>query len=281
MVELTGDFSLALPVMLAVAIASSVSRVATYGTIYTEKLLRRGTDIDRATPLGGFRDLNVADAMHPFRSPLPVAPEPRRSAPGLPAEPATIPQFEDVQALFANESLAQALRQLLLYGRDGLPVMSTDGQQLVGWLTNQNVLEYLGRQIDTAQAETLQAELVADGAAQTNTGPVPGEPRTMLRGYKVAEITLPNDSSFVGQTLQDITWPEGAIPVSVLRDGRLRSPNASLGLNRGDQVNLLVALPADPKGQSSSSPDETVAPRMNPPGDHASPTTYPAPSTEV
>ena len=50
-VEMTGDFSLTLPVMLAVAIAATyVSRTLSYGTIYTTKLLRRGTDIDRATP---------------------------------------------------------------------------------------------------------------------------------------------------------------------------------------------------------------------------------------
>ena len=46
-VEMTGDFALTLPVMLAVAIATAVSRALSYGTIYTTKLLRRGTDIDR------------------------------------------------------------------------------------------------------------------------------------------------------------------------------------------------------------------------------------------
>jgi hypothetical protein len=45
--EMSGDFSLTLPVMLAVAIASTVSRALSYGTIYTTKLLRRGIDIDR------------------------------------------------------------------------------------------------------------------------------------------------------------------------------------------------------------------------------------------
>jgi CIC family chloride channel protein len=48
--EMTGDFSLALPVMLAVAIATAVSRALSYGTIYTTKLLRRGLDIDQAAP---------------------------------------------------------------------------------------------------------------------------------------------------------------------------------------------------------------------------------------
>ena len=39
-VEMTGDFTLTLPVMLAVAIASTISRSLSYGTIYTTKLLR-------------------------------------------------------------------------------------------------------------------------------------------------------------------------------------------------------------------------------------------------
>jgi chloride channel protein, CIC family len=49
-VEMTGNFTLILPVMLAVGVASSVSKRLTYGTIYTTKLLRRGTDIERTRP---------------------------------------------------------------------------------------------------------------------------------------------------------------------------------------------------------------------------------------
>ena len=62
-VEMTGDFALTLPVMLAVAIATAVSRALSYGTIYTTKLLRRGIDIDRTTPWRALQDLKVADAM--------------------------------------------------------------------------------------------------------------------------------------------------------------------------------------------------------------------------
>jgi chloride channel protein, CIC family len=73
-VEMTGDFALTLPVMLAVAIAAAVSRSLSYGTIYTTKLLRRGTDIDRTTLWRALADLKIADAMRPFRPPLPVPP---------------------------------------------------------------------------------------------------------------------------------------------------------------------------------------------------------------
>jgi CIC family chloride channel protein len=67
--EMTGDFSLALPVILAVAIATAVSRGLSHGTIYTTKLLRRGIDIDRPTPPRVFDAVTVADAI-PRLAPL-------------------------------------------------------------------------------------------------------------------------------------------------------------------------------------------------------------------
>jgi chloride channel protein, CIC family len=73
-VEMSGDFSLTLPVMLAVAIASTMSRALSYGTIYTTKLLRRGTDIDRAAPWRAVADLKITDVMRPFQPALPVPP---------------------------------------------------------------------------------------------------------------------------------------------------------------------------------------------------------------
>ena len=63
--------------------------------------------------------------------------------------------------LFASESLTQALRQLELYGRDGLPVISADGQHLQGWITTQNVLQAVARHIRTAAAGTAQPQPAA------------------------------------------------------------------------------------------------------------------------
>ena len=45
-VEMTGQFSLILPMMLAVVIATGASRFLTRATIYTEKLRRRGDVLD-------------------------------------------------------------------------------------------------------------------------------------------------------------------------------------------------------------------------------------------
>lgn len=58
-VEMTGDVSLLVPVMLTVGISAVVSRATGYGTIYTTKLLRRGQDVESiggGAALGGTRD---------------------------------------------------------------------------------------------------------------------------------------------------------------------------------------------------------------------------------
>jgi CIC family chloride channel protein len=46
--ELTGEFHIALPLMVAVAVATAVSRAVSRDTIYTLKLRRRGIEIDQA-----------------------------------------------------------------------------------------------------------------------------------------------------------------------------------------------------------------------------------------
>jgi CIC family chloride channel protein len=247
-VEMTGDYTLTLPVMLAVAIATAVSRALSYGTIYTTKLLRRGTDIDRPTPAHAFEDLTVADAMHPLPAPLAVAPaqvgqgdEPVAVAAVLPG---AVTYQREPQALFATESLAQALRQLVIYGRDGLPVLSPDGQHVQGWITNPGVLQAVASQIDASRAQATQGQLAADWALPDPATSL-REPPTPLPGYQVVEVTIRNNSP-VSSTLGAITWPPGWTPVSVLHDRRLGSPDPSLTINSGDRINLLVPEPRQP-----------------------------------
>ena len=48
MFELTGEYTIILPLMLAIVLAAGVSHLVSADTVYTRKLLRRGIDIDRA-----------------------------------------------------------------------------------------------------------------------------------------------------------------------------------------------------------------------------------------
>ena len=242
-VEMTGDFTLTLPVMLAVAIATATSRALSYGTIYTTKLLRRGTDIDHPRSADPFEDLTAADAMRPFAAPLTIAAgppgPPGRPGPARAPLPGPVTQQRNPQVLFAGESLAQALRQLELYGRDGLPVLAADGQHLQGWITSQNVLQAVARRMRTARAATAQAQRAA-GPALPGPRAAAREAPTPLRGYQILEITIPAGSPAVGRALGDITWPHEWIPVTVMDNRALRDPDPGITLTPGDRVNLLA-----------------------------------------
>jgi chloride channel protein, CIC family len=245
-VEMTGDFSLTLPVMLAVAIASTVSRAVSYGTIYTTKLLRRGTDIDRATPWRALADLKVGDAMHPLGAPIPADSDGSSATDGLPdlaAVAGPVARYLDPQALFAGESLGQALRQLEVYGRDGLPVISGDGQHIEGWVTSASVLQALARQLSAARAETARAQVAADWGHEDLESAL-REPPARLPGYRVAEVVLDNASPAAGRRVADIAWPAGLTPVTVLRGGRLRTADPGIVLHAGDRVSLLAPAPS-------------------------------------
>jgi CIC family chloride channel protein len=251
-VEMTGDFALTLPVMLAVAVAATVSRAASYGTIYTTKLLRRGTDIDRTTPWRALSDLKVADAMRPFRPSLPVPPETNGSAtPDWSALAGPVAYQGDPQALSATESLAQALRQLEVYGHDGLPVLSADGRQVQGWITAPGVLRAIARQLTARQAEAAQAQATADGE-HADPDSLQQHPQAPLPGYRLIEIALTSGSPGTGRKLKDVTWPRQTIPLSVLRGRRPRPPHPELVLAPGDRVSLLTSAP-------DSSPERSAA----------------------
>ena len=199
-VEMTGDYTLTLPVLLAVAIATATSRALSYGTIYTTKLLRRGIDIDHTPSADPFEDLTAADAMRPFPAPLPAGTGPSGlpDGPGRASLPGPVTHQHHPQVLFATESLTQALRQLELYGRDGLPVIADDGQHLQGWITTQNVLQAVARHIRAAQAGTTQPQPAA-GPAPHGPHDDPGQAPTPLGGYQVLEITIAAGSPAAGQ----------------------------------------------------------------------------------
>ena len=248
-VELTGDFTLTLPVMLAVAIASAVSRMLSYGTIYTTKLLRRGIDVNRAAPWRAFGDLKVSEAMQKLGTPLPVPDGQPGAGGGKSPGPAPLPGLvtgeRDPQVLFSNESVAQALRQLEVYGHDGLPVLSPDGAQVQGWVTNASVLRSIARRITVSGQQAPEGQLAAEWALADPESAL-RQPPTPLPGYQVLEVTIPDGSPAAGQPFGTVTWPPGWTPVSALHHRQLGTPDPGLVLSPGDRINLLVPSPPPP-----------------------------------
>jgi chloride channel protein, CIC family len=246
--EMTGDYALTLPVMLAVAIAAAVSRGLSYGTIYTTKLLRRGADVERAAPWRAFGDLKTADAMRPF--PVPHVERAHQDDPGNSAGngtghlPAPVTCQCDSHVVYAGESLAQTLRRLQAHGRDGLPVLSDDGLQVRGWITAASVLRAVAVETGAAtQPGPAPARGRERAVTQVPAGqPDPARPAAPQPGYQVIEVTVGADSPAVGQPLGSVCWPGGSFPVSVLREHSLHEPDPRLIVAPGDQVSLVAPV---------------------------------------
>ena len=171
--ELTGDYGIVLPLMLAIVLATAVSkRLAPY-TIYTLKLLRRGIELDRPRVVNMMRTIQVSAAMGPLPASL------HRDAPltavlerlaehqdeailvvddlgGLLGvitatdieQRALTRESRDMSAghlahdtveLRADDPLDDAIHALSRSDDPGLPVLAAGGER-VGWLTHRNIL---------------------------------------------------------------------------------------------------------------------------------------------
>jgi CIC family chloride channel protein len=255
-VEMTGNFTLTLPVMLACGIAAALSKQLSYGSVYTTKLLRRGIDIDRPKATIGLRNLTVADAMQPLLS---------SDGPGQTLDPSTsngssrssptapwqqlVGHVADVrapQALFADETLEQALRQLALYGHAGLPVISHDGDRVLGWITRKNVLAAMARLLASTDRESEQAAEAAE-LSRRDPDPRVHVPTTPLSGYSLLELAIGPSSPALGHRLGQIHWPMGSLVVAVTEQREIVPPRKDVELRVGDRVIILAPNGAQTK----------------------------------
>ncbi|HUN77429.1 MAG TPA: chloride channel protein [Solirubrobacteraceae bacterium] len=275
-VEMTGNFGITVAIMLASGIAAALSKHLSYGSIYTTKLLRRGIDIERPRATGALEKLTVADVMQPFPDggagvalvdgaaglapgdglaggapawsslPAPPVSAPASQEPAAPAPPAwellvgPVTGTREPQALFAEEDLEQALRQLVLFGRDGLPVLSHDGGRLRGWVTRNDVLAALHERIG---AEVREIPRGAEAAEFAREDPAVHEPPTPLRGYELVELAVGPDSPALGRRLDEIAWPDGCRAVAVTEGREVRAAKPGMELRPGERVILLAPTP--------------------------------------
>ncbi|ASN22931.1 chloride channel protein [Streptomyces pluripotens] len=174
--ELTGEYSIILPLMLAIVLGTATSRLLTHDTIYTLKLLRRG--IDLTAPAHGARigAQKVGAVMEPSPAPLPsatgltdAADALSRSGHGalpvvddrgdylgvvtaqavaeaLSEDPETAPKrvgqlAEPPTPVTVDQPLTQALHSLLAAPGTGIPVFDASGHEPVGWLSHQSALK--------------------------------------------------------------------------------------------------------------------------------------------
>ena len=263
--EMTGNFTLTLPIMLACGIAAQLAKRITYGSIYTSKLLRRGIDIERPKALGALQALTVEQVMQSLgdRNGRAVLSEPSAAAerPGVDDSvwerlvgPVTLRRRP--QALFAEEDLEQARRQLVLYGRDGLPVISRNGQ-LRGWLTRADVLKALTTQLSSGDEKIEEGAAAAEFAVEDPSAAIHA-PSNPLRGYEILELRIHADSPARGHRVAEIQWPPGCIVAAITQGREIHAAHPDLELQPGERAIVLAPIgevqrPARPSVTSRTS----------------------------
>ncbi|WP_225813665.1 chloride channel protein [Streptomyces spinosus] len=173
--ELTGEYSIILPLMLAIVLATATSRLLSRDTIYTLKLRRRGIDLTAPAhdaPLGFQR---VGAVMEPLPTPLlsstplpdaadalshsgydalPVVDEAgvhigvisaQAVAEALMEDPEAVPTgigelTEPSTPITTDQNLAQAVHVLLNGAGSGVPVFDSARSRPVGWLSHRSAL---------------------------------------------------------------------------------------------------------------------------------------------
>jgi CIC family chloride channel protein len=256
---MTANFTLALPIMLASGIAAAVSKQLSYGSVYTTKLLRRGIDIGSPRTATVLQTLTVSDVMQPVpeidgHALLHPATRDHHPRPDLDHQQwekliGPVTDIREPQELFSDETLEQALRQLTLYGRAGLPVMSADREHLLGWITRHNVLHALVQSVQQSEQRIEQGALAADFAA-TDPNALAHTPSTPLDGYEILELTVAADSPALGRRLEQLALPAGCRIVAVTERHELVPMHPDTTLTPGERIILLAPTASPPADQN-------------------------------
>ena len=178
--ELTGEYSIILPLMAAVVMAAGTAHLLSKDTIYTAKLWRRGIDLDTPpNPLPAFTAADIArPAPEPLRDDmsvddaaaalaqtslgmLPVADTHGRYIGSVTAQdvaealddpdpPVSIKNLIQLPAeIGADAGAREILAALVGHGGTGLPVLDRDRSALIGWITYEGVLARLHPDLGT------------------------------------------------------------------------------------------------------------------------------------
>ncbi len=129
--ELTGNYAIILPLMMAVVISMLVSRAIGRESIYTLKLLRRGVDLEQEELGDVLRITSVKEAM-----------------------------TRDFPTLTANMTIPRILKQFQQTGHRGFPVLDEEGN-LIGVLTETGIARNL-------EASTADKKLTAGDIVEKN-----------------------------------------------------------------------------------------------------------------
>ncbi len=264
--EMTGDYQIILPLMLATVVSTIVSRNVSRDSIYTLKLKRRGVVLSQDTQaidlMQGVTaemamnqetdevrlDMQLLELMSIFSSThyhaLPVIKQNSelaglvtikeldnlRTQGGLESKMvADILSVKDPPTILPHQPVWMALRHLEDQGEGCVPVVEEIGsKKLLGVL----------RRIDIIRAYN---NAVLERAQDQHHDEILNIRKLNRSGLK--EVTLNQDSPFVGKRVKELDLGEDTLMVSVRRNNSLRIVRGETILHAGDQVTIFAENP--------------------------------------
>jgi len=261
--ELTGSYSMILPIMIAVVTATSIAQMIQKDSIYLGKLKRKGMDVKSFEEARVLEGLKVSDAMtqdfytvrqdttarelfelmskNMTKSVFVVDHNNKLSGIIRAAEINRILLLEDDNFLiaddiaddfkefsFPDEPLNEAAKLMAVQHFTEIPVVdSFNTSKIIGVLKSENIFRVYAEHVSK------RGEIIDH---QTHNETIPSDMRTII-------FTVTPRSSVVGKLIKELNLPEGVHFNLVKRNGRFSIPHGNLLLMVQDQITVMVMPP--------------------------------------
>jgi CIC family chloride channel protein len=256
--EMTSDYRIILPLMLAVAVSVVLSERIEHDSIYLASLVRIGVRLNRGRDVEVLRSLSVGEVMQ-----------------------------SEADAISETATLTEATERLAATRRHGLPVVNIQGD-LIGMLTAQDIDKVSPPERDTVKAgdvctrdlivayphESLSDALLRMSHADVGRLPVVDRNYNrrlvgilrrvdVIRAYEIAlvrraadrhkaeevrldaltpdrvlvtDMIVQDHATLDGKQMRDIRWPDGALIASVRRANKVFIPHGGTVIQAGDTL---------------------------------------------
>jgi CIC family chloride channel protein len=261
--EMTGDYRIILPLMLATVMSTLISRIISSESIYTLKLSRRGVHLRQGQDIDVMQGITVQEAMTTNVDVVPLTMSLKKLATEFarthhhgfpvvddageligvvgiqdlervlsagPIEDKTVADIattKDVLSAYPHEPMWKALRRMGTRDIGRLPVVEQEGsRRLVGMVRRSDIIRAYNHAIAQRAQHQHRAEVLRLG---------------QLDGAGFTHVDIPPHSPIVGQRVSEIDLPEECLIVSVRRGRRLLVPHGYTVLQGGDQVTVFAS----------------------------------------
>jgi CIC family chloride channel protein len=267
--EMTGDYQIILPLMLATVLSTLIARAISRESIYTLKLSRRGVHLDQGQDIDILQGVTVGEIMttdvdtvnmnmtldelaqefdQSLHHGFPVVDDSdqlagvvsiqdlRRVISQGKLEEKTIGDIattKDLLVAYPDEPMGVALRRLATRDVSRLPVLkSKDSREIVGVIRRSDIV----RAYDVAATKRAQHQHRVEVLRLRD-----------LDGSSFMHVELPPGAQTIGKRIDEIELPEDSLVVSVRQGRKLRVAHGYTVLGQNDRLTVFASQACAPE----------------------------------